>query len=252
MLYVLEDKGARDYQEDRHVVELNIQQDVDFLGVFDGHGGYKVSQFLKTYMKEILRKELATTSDPVEVLLNTFKKTSDSIPVHVAKETGSTAVVLLRKGNAIYVANVGDSRCVMNNRDGAVQLSEDHKPGTEKEYNRIRKLGGHVLNIFGVPRVNGNLAVSRSFGDLELSPYVTWQPEITFTTLNSNNRYIILATDGVWDVFSSEDLIRHVNSIVGDENFSKPLLRKVCNSILEEARKRGSGDNITILFYTIA
>ena len=251
MLFVRLDKGSRDYQEDRHVVELGIQQDTDFLGVFDGHGGFKVSQFLMTYMKEILKKELITTSDPIKALLNTFQKTHDAIPVHVAKDTGSTAVVLLRKGNEVYVANVGDSRCIMNNKDNVVGLSEDHKPGSDKESDRIRKLGGYVLNIFGVPRVNGNLAVSRSFGDLNLAPYITWQPEITYTTLNSNNKYIILATDGVWDVFTSEEMIKYVNGMIGEQKFSETLLRKICDNIVEEARRRGSGDNITILLYTI-
>lgn len=48
-------------------------------------------------------------------------------------------------------SNAGDSRAIICTRGRAIALSQDHKPGNEKETARIEKAGGHVE--FG--RVNG-------------------------------------------------------------------------------------------------
>lgn len=81
-------------------------------------------------------------------------------PIHA----GATAVVAVVVGKTLMVANAGDSRAVMCRDGGAFPLSYDHKPQQEEEMNRIRKAGGFV-NQFG--RVNGNLNLSRSIGDLK-------------------------------------------------------------------------------------
>ena len=81
-------------------------------------------------------------------------------PIHA----GATAVVAAIVGKTLVVANAGDSRAVLCRDGGAFPLSYDHKPQHETEMNRIRKAGGFV-NQFG--RVNGNLNLSRSIGDLK-------------------------------------------------------------------------------------
>ncbi|XP_013793509.1 probable protein phosphatase 2C T23F11.1 [Limulus polyphemus] len=74
---------------------------------------------------------------------------------------GTTAVVVLLKGNKIYCGNVGDSRAVASVGGRVQQLSYDHKPGNEAETKRIIAAGGWVE----FNRVNGNLALSRALGD---------------------------------------------------------------------------------------
>ena len=87
-------------------------------------------------------------------------------------------------GHTLTVANAGDSRAVLCRRGIAHALSLDHKPLDERELTRIRRAGGFV-NQFG--RVNGNLNLSRSIGDLKykqvphLSPseqMITAEPDI--------------------------------------------------------------------------
>ena len=63
----------------------------------------------------------------------------------------------------LYLANVGDTRVVLNKGGKAVRLSFDHKPNSDEEEARIRALGGFVIGE--TSRVNGLLAVSRSIGD---------------------------------------------------------------------------------------
>jgi serine/threonine protein phosphatase PrpC len=82
-------------------------------------------------------------------------------PVHA----GATATVAVITGRTLTVANAGDSRAVLCRAGGTTMaLSFDHKPQQEREMTRITKAGGFV-NHFG--RVNGNLNLSRSIGDLK-------------------------------------------------------------------------------------
>jgi len=87
---------------------------------------------------------------------------------NIALTTGCTSVVVLVTKDVIYCANAGDSRSVLakkgpNDTVIAEPLSEDHKPANEEELKRIIAAGGHVEDN----RVNGSLALSRSFGDFE-------------------------------------------------------------------------------------
>ena len=107
-----------------------------------------------------------------------------NLPDH-AVHAGCTAIVAVITGKTLTVANAGDSRAVLCRGNGdTVALSYDHKPQQEREMQRISGAGGFV-NQFG--RVNGNLNLSRSLGDLKykqvpgISPaeqMITAQPDI--------------------------------------------------------------------------
>ena len=76
-------------------------------------------------------------------------------------DSGCTAVVALLRGKDLYVANAGDSRCVVSREGKAVDMSVDHKPEDDLERNRIEKAGGRVT---ADGRVNGGLNLSRAIG----------------------------------------------------------------------------------------
>lgn len=78
------------------------------------------------------------------------------------KDSGCTAVVAFRQGRTLYVANAGDSRCVLSRSGEVIEMSFDHKPEDEIEHTRINKAGGRVT-MDG--RVNGGLNLSRAIGD---------------------------------------------------------------------------------------
>lgn len=78
------------------------------------------------------------------------------------KDSGCTAVVGLLNGRDLYVANAGDSRCVVCRKGKAIEMSLDHKPEDDEEAARIIKAGGRVT-FDG--RVNGGLNLSRALGD---------------------------------------------------------------------------------------
>ena len=85
----------------------------------------------------------------------------------------------------------------------AVPLSIDHKPNSKEERQRIENAGGVVVWA-GTWRVGGVLAVSRAFGDRPLKRFVIPTPDIKQEQLTSDDEFIILASDGLWDVVSNQ------------------------------------------------
>lgn len=154
-------------------------------------------------------------------------------------QAGCTAVVALKHGNTLFVANAGDSRGVLCRGGKAVALSEDHKPTQDTERARILAAGGYVSDMGGVARVNGNLNLSRAIGDLKyktnksLPPdqqIITAQPDVRVFELTKEDRFFILACDGVWDVMTNQEAVNFVA-----EGLDKKLdAQDVCSSLIDE------------------
>jgi serine/threonine protein phosphatase PrpC len=122
---------------------------------------------------------------------------------------GCTANVLMIKDNTLYVANAGDSRCVLAVAGKAVPLSIDHKPSVISEKNRILRAGS---TISSEGRIDGNLNLSRSIGDLKykkdknLKPHehpVTAFPEVKTAVLSPSVDFVVMGCDGIWETKSS-------------------------------------------------
>ncbi|XP_010453110.1 PREDICTED: probable protein phosphatase 2C 69 [Camelina sativa] len=152
------------------------------------------------------------------------------------RDAGSTASTAILVGDRLLVANVGDSRAVISRGGNAIAVSRDHKPDQSDERERIENAGGFVMWA-GTWRVGGVLAVSRAFGDRLLKQYVVADPEIQEEKIDDSLEFLILASDGLWDVFSNEDAVAMAKEVEDPEDSAKKLVR--------EALKKGSADNIT-------
>eukprot|EP00250_Pteridium_aquilinum_P007225 c16994_g1_i1 orf=725-2230(+) len=142
--------------------------------------------------------------------------------------SGTTAVTLVKQGNDVYIGNVGDSRAVLgmttdDNSLMALQLTIDLKPNLPKEAERIKRLKGRVFALRNEPSVKRvwlphlntpGLAMARSLGDYCLKNFgVISEPVITYRKLSVRDRFIVLASDGVWDVLSNEQVVEIVASV---------------------------------------
>lgn len=249
MFMIWEDIGMRSYMEDRVSWEVDLYKGFSYCSVFDGHGGAEVSTYLQTNMKKtvlehlIYQDTMESFIDVPKVLFDAFQTIVAAIPRQISEQTGSTAVVMLKKNNKIWLANAGDSRAIMNNGYGSVQLTQDHKPSRHDEYTRIISLGGKVNKSSpeDVYRVNGMLAVSRAIGDFALAPHVTWKPEIHAYTLTNRNHYILLATDGVWDVLENDEVVNIINDSIIDADW-----KNIGYKLISMSRKKHSQDNIAL------
>jgi protein phosphatase 1G len=176
-------------------------------------------------------------------------------PVHA----GCTAVAVLQVGKRLFTANCGDSRAVVGRGGRAVPLSFDHKPADEVERNRIVQAGGFITEAQGHFRINGNLNLSRSLGDLkykqnpQCSPaqqMITANPDITTHQLDPADDFMIIACDGVWDVLSNEEAVRFVHDRLAAGQTPGSICEQVFDRCIatnpRETRGIG-GDNMTCL-----
>uniref|UniRef100_A0A7S1TLS0 PPM-type phosphatase domain-containing protein n=1 Tax=Erythrolobus australicus TaxID=1077150 RepID=A0A7S1TLS0_9RHOD len=168
---------------------------------------------------------------------------------------GCTSVVALVAGERLYVANAGDSKAVLCRGGQAVAMSFEHKPQSDIETARIERAGGFVNRV---GRVNNNLNLSRSIGDLKykmntsLPPkdqMITAEPDLMIQDLTSEDEFLFMACDGVWDVMSNQEAIDFVRERLAQGNVS---LSKVCEEVFDhcisEDPRRTSGlggDNMT-------
>ena len=229
-----------------------ITMPLTFCGVFDGHGGDKASQFCVDWMSSYVRSDAAYPHDLGYAMKNAFT-TVDKDFVNSGHPDGSTScAVTIVGGRRVVCANAGDSRAIVVRRDGSiVRLSRDHKPGIPDETRRISELGGRVI-YWGRWRVEGLLAVSRSIGDSSLKPYITAEPEICEYDIGLDDWFLVISSDGVWDVIDNEEAAHVIiasscamedGRLQIDTNRFKQAARNLC----EHARSCGSTDNFSVV-----
>ncbi|KAJ6954192.1 protein phosphatase 2C 11 [Populus alba x Populus x berolinensis] len=233
-------KGKRASMEDFYETSISEVdgQMVAFFGVFDGHGGARTAEYLKNNLFKNLSSHPDFIRDTKTAIVEAFRQT-DAEYLHEEKahqkDSGSTASTAVLLGDRLLVANVGDSRVVACRAGSAIPLSIDHKPDRSDERQRIEEAGGFVVWA-GTWRVGGVLAVSRAFGDKLLKPYVVAEPEIQEEEIDGVE-FIIVASDGLWNVLTNKDAVALVQDITDAEAASRKLI--------QEAYARGSTDNIT-------
>lgn len=251
-------QGRRPTMEDTHVYAS--YQDIKLYAVFDGHGGHQVSNLLSKLLPTYIFRNLQDSKNKTvkQAIIRSFLEVDTVLfKLPEVKEAGSTAIVAILIGRKLYIANLGDSRALLFNNRGLVFSTADHKPESPSESKRIYELGGHV-KVYGVARTNGQIATSRSFGDFKgnglktdvqgnylghrapLSPV----PDIKIIDLTTSNNYLILACDGLWDVYKNSEIIKYYNHYIS-KNIS---LDKLCDNLVHAAiNDRGSTDNVSVM-----
>ena len=247
--------GGRPYQEDRYcIVRYN---DIILYGVFDGHGGHRVAESLTRLLPIYIFKELhevnLSNQNRVNSAINKAFLKLDKYFFDNEYTEGSTAVVAMVINSKIYIINLGDSRCLLVKNGKVLQATQDHKPNSFAELIRVKSTGSFVSNV-GTPRLGGMLTVSRSVGDMELKTRdgqkvylgenapVSPLPSVSKynVTTNGGQVYLVMATDGLWDVLSNQEIASLLATNQGNVN-------EFFKAALGVAEARGSTDNITIL-----
>lgn len=249
-----------------------------FFGVFDGHGCSHVATSCKDRMHELLAEELEKVemeaTEWKEAMVRTFLRMDKEVSTGEGNDlpeascrcerrspqcdaVGSTAVVAVVATDKIVVGNCGDSRAVLCRNGKPVPLTSDHKPDRPDELQRIEAAGGRVIYWDGA-RVLGVLAMSRAIGDTYLKPLVISEPEVTVTERTPGDEFLILASDGLWDVLSNSmacDIVRMCLSRRAPANPSASSPSASSSSAFSDAAllltklalARQSGDNISVV-----
>ncbi|CAI9280355.1 unnamed protein product [Lactuca saligna] len=218
-----------------------------------------------TACRERLHKQLAEEMDignrnSTEVkwenlMVESFSKMDKEVnETDLVDSMGSTAVVSVVSDKEIVVANCGDSRAVLSRGGATLPLSVDHKPDRPDELERIELSGGKVINWNGL-RVLGVLATSRSIGNRQLKPYVIAKPEVTVNKRDDADEFMILASDGLWDVISNDLACQLVRKCLDGWTCRRRSVnkhhRRLTNNaavfLTEMAMAHGSKDNISVI-----
>ncbi|GFP88064.1 probable protein phosphatase 2c 72 [Phtheirospermum japonicum] len=229
-----------------------------FVGVFDGHGqnGHIVSQIVRNRLPSLVLSQRNAISKIItspssrpsknfqkwkEACISAFKVMDKEIKFLDTVDcscSGTTAVVVVKQGEDLVVANLGDSRAILGTRTEsgimAVQLTTDLKPGVPSEAERIRKCHGRVLALKDeahIQRVwlpyddSPGLAMSRAFGDFVLKNHgIICTPDVSYHRLTPNDEFLVLASDGVWDVLSNDEVMSIVSSANSEEVAAKAVV----------------------------
>ncbi|XP_052104249.1 protein phosphatase 1L-like [Mytilus californianus] len=246
-------QGRRPHMEDRFSIVYDLEHTKSSIyGIFDGHGGEFAADFVeKTLFKKMMIRLLKSSLDHSQVnisqmIMQEMLDVDDQL-LKVTRSnmdiSGTTAVLALVQDGTLTVANVGDSRGVLCDKAGqAVPVSFDHKPHLVQERQRIRNAGGFI-SFNGVWRVAGILAMSRALGDYPLKDknLVIANPDIlTFNISDLQPPFMILATDGLWDVFSNQEAVDYISERLHEPHYG-------AKSLVLQAYYRGSLDNISVL-----
>jgi len=253
----------------------------NLLGVFDGHGGDEASCFAQEHLASRLLdfRQARPTADPHALLADFVKAFDAQMLAHLGKEeaedrSGTCALFLCTFGPRVFVVNVGDSRAVWRRPGQPVQqLTTDHKPDNQAEADRIISNQGHIYRNSGaagrlfarqlmplfLPRrfkqplrvFPGHLSVSRALGDQHLKRYfprvVVSDPDVF--ELDGPFDYLLLASDGVFDVLGNGQLDRIVLEALQQPQASpEGAVQAVLAQLFHELIARHCSDNVSLIF----
>ena len=237
------------YQEDKNlkyrqsmedigimIPDLTTDYKVSLFAIFDGHGGNDVVKFVKDRLIQLIKNHINDLC-PVDLAFkNSFEKVDQELKFFDSEYIGTTATIVLFKDNKIYCANVGDSKAYIIYEKAYKQISSDHKCNIEEEAQRIKNMGGKISKN----RVMGQLILTRTLGDLYVKQFgVINTPDISVTEIGTGIKYIILASDGVWDVIDLETLIEMSKA-------GKPV-GELCQDIVKLSISKGTKDNVSCI-----
>ena len=299
---------VRDYNEDRVSIVINMMRPpncqidesewprISYFGIFDGHAGNKCADYLKDNLIKKISNNNYFPNDIIKAIKYGFESAEkdylENYAVHNNKlidRSGSCALILITKNNTLYVANVGDSRCVVSCANGKVikDVTRDHKPNYPYEKERILKNSGSVYQteipieldaeeeeddmfkdkvILGPYRViPGRLSVSRTIGDAEAKvpifggnpQVIISEPDIFVYDLEKDDvDFFIMGCDGIYDQLSSKDVIDCAWMVLNaSDNIINSSLNMSCGNIVDLILKmsmiRKSYDNVTCLIIAL-
>lgn len=180
-----------------------------------------------------------------------------------ADNVGCTAVCVLLCPSEVICANAGDSRAILCRKGRPVELSHDHKPNNSAEKARIENAGAVVEEKKNgnrtMYRVNGNLNLARSIGDLEykqrldLPPSkqaICATPQIIHEPITSDDEFLVIACDGIWDVKSNQEVCNFVRARFINGHPIEQIIEQLLDSCMTTDPKKTQGlgaDNMSCI-----
>ena len=270
--------GFTKVNQDSYLILPNLYNINDFniFSVMDGHGmyGHLISQscvkFFTNYFKINRRLNNLTNENQIynaltknnyEIIKHCYERANSKINNSEIDTnlSGTTCIMLFQIGKKLIISNVGDSRGIIIKNNNVIPLSIDQKPNDENEEKRILKYGGEIRQFeengiksgpFRVWKKGQNypgIAMSRSIGDLIASNLgVISEPEIIEMNIDNDTQFIILASDGIWEFLTNEQ----VKDIIMPF-YQKNDPQSACETLIKESTKLWQSEDVVVDDITI-
>lgn len=257
----------RQEMEDFHCIKqaLGKRPNLSYFAIFDGHGGKDVASFLSINLHHFLIDEInninfgtndeENISNIIESIKSAFMKIDQNILANenFTNDVGSTATLIFiyynnlnenilnnnnDNGNknverTLICANIGDSNGYLITKSNISQITKPHKCEDTSEVQRIKGTGGIVFR----GRIFGKLILTRTLGDKEMKKYgVIPVPDFYTKKIEKDDLFVIIASDGIWDVINEEELYKMGN----EKELSSEIFSK---KIMDLAKERDTRDN---------
>ncbi|TDH68028.1 hypothetical protein CCR75_003820 [Bremia lactucae] len=258
------DTGMRNLNEDRQAIaSQKVNNDlVAFFGLYDGHGGSEVAEYLAENLHENvfcqlqklpMESKMATsvqTASFANALRTAYAATDEAIFNHQLP-SGSTAVTVVIRGTTALVSSVGDSQVVLSTNGHARDMCIAHTPELSSERDRILAAKGQISK----GRIYGMLGVSRAFGDNDFKTgrgafkkrfngdLVVATPDVVVHEITSFDEFVVLGCDGLYDVMRPQDVVNFVRMKLGMHN----NVQHATEELVSHAIALGSTDNVSAI-----
>ncbi len=238
--------GKRGKMEDTLIANtIQVQgKIVPFFGLFDGHGGDQLAQWVKANITAILQEHCSLPGNPLDqATAGEIENILTTLPVKVEqklyltmKRSGATFLLALVIGPKVFVVNAGDSRVLIVTKNKTTQLTEDASPLKQPFLDGIRKRGGQV-RAEGRLQYGCCLSVARAIeSEKEDDEGITPRGKVTcFDISDAEPATLILGCDGTFEASTSRS--------IADE------YRQQGNpqALVQKAFSEGSQDNISVM-----
>jgi len=150
----------------------------------------------------------------------------------------------------LTIANIGDSVATLVRKDSSwTKLNEEHTPSRTDEQLRIQNSNGIIFNN----RVEGQLSVSRAFGDLKLKDFVISEPEGKTWPLTAQDDLLILSSDGLYNAYSQEHVVKRVLELRSQGLQYGPIAQTIIEECLAlEHTRKHCYDNVTLVIVSLS
>jgi len=233
-----------------------------FFLVCDGHGGHQVAEFVTENLHLNILKQLSLQEDPQKAIEHAFLDMEIQLQemyqnCKLDGGVGTTVALVLIIGNEVYVANVGDTEIVLCSGGKLKEVTKSHTLSNFEEFQRVNDVGGMIL-LKGPPRLGHpvwnsemvNIGVTRAMGDFyfkdkkwigEKESGLIAAPSITRWKLTKDDQFLLIASDGFWDVICKDEALECIQSHMSSDN------NTTCEALCKLALSRNSPDNVTVM-----
>lgn len=233
-IHPISEIGLRRTMEDRHVVEIRPGVGL-FGGVYDGHGGVEAAELVADLLHEAFFQAFDTGLSPPAAFRKAYRVVEDKLQ---RVDSGATAVTVFLRKEELTFSYVGDGGILLMAEQPKL-LTQPHRVDDPVERSRIIAAGGKIEGAYVVWGLRG-LMPTRSFGDTYFRPIgVMAEPTVGEHRLGSEDRYLVVACDGLFDVLETKAIAHILLQSSG--------ARQAGESLRDEVLGRGGTDNLTIL-----